>query len=169
MKHPVTGRKTSAVAGFLAAAFLLLSGCQAAPPTPPCTEGIDYRITATCGELTVSGTLTRPSPATLSLALTEPATLKGLTLRWDGTQLTATWHGLSVPLNREELPDTALIEGLIGALEAAPAAENRTVTEEGVLTEGNLNGNAFHLLSDPTTGALIKLEIPTLAITVAFA
>lgn len=158
-----------AVATLLATACLLFfSGCRQSPKEPPKTSDFTCNITAQCGDLTVKGTLSRPTPAELTLTLSEPATLNGLTFHFNGTELAAEWHGLSIPLNREELPSTALTEGLITALESADTLTEHTVTEAGLVTEGTAKNHAFSLLSDPETGALRQLNIPSLDLYVTF-
>lgn len=170
MKAPLKGSIKRAVAILLAAACLpVLGGCNQSDPTPPQTTGFSCEITAVCDDLTVQGTLSRPTAEQLSLTVTQPETLSGLALAWDGTALSARWHGLSVPLDRELLPDTSLIEGLISSLDAAlGAAGTGTVTEEGTVIEGQAGGHPFCLIADPATGMLRSLDIPDLDIAVTF-
>lgn len=171
MREPVQRRiKKGIVFVLTAACGLMLSGChRSSRPAPVQATGFCCEITAVSGDLTVQGTLSRPNAAQLSLVLTKPETLSGLKLDWNGTELSAQWHGLSVPLDQARLPDTSLMEGLIAGLDAAlGAAETGRLTEEGTVIEGEIGAHAFRLLADPTTGQLRTLQIPDWKLTVTF-
>ncbi len=94
--------------------------------------------------------------------LREPASLAGLTARWDGQDLTLSYLGLTY---RPTLPDTLFadtLQLLRGALSSAPQAQR-----EGDRLTGRTGGFAY-TLELTADGLPTKLEIPGADLTAEF-
>ena len=106
------------------------------------------------------GTLTRAGAGMLTLSLTAPPELAGLTLTWDGEQMRAELLGVSFSLPPEQVPEAALGAQLLAALDGAQAGEGVPDGRGRLATSGGGGENAFTLYSDPSTGALLALSAP---------
>lgn len=107
----------------------------------------------------------------MKLSLTQPDELNGLTMTWDGQTVTLDMLGLRWSLSPEKVPSAALGKCILQSLDAVVYS-----TTEGVLTEdGRLKttgeaqaGVPYTLYSDPETGALLSLEVPSEELYVVF-
>ena len=146
------------VSGWLC--VMLLGGCGSggSKPVQPVTAGFSCRIEATYGDMTVAGTLTRPGADTLRLQFDKPASLSGVTLGYDGSRVTMELAGMSLKLDPERVPQSALIRLLLGALTATPTGGQ--LTDEGYVVTGQLDDRAFTLVFDPVTGMPGSLSVP---------
>lgn len=166
--------------GLLAAAMLAgiaaaCAGCKdsgSGSTEQPVSTGFECDVDLTYGQLNVQGHLTRLSAGTLTLDLTAPQTLNGLSMQWDGETISLKMHGLSFGLDPAAIPETALGKSLLEALDAIqlPGSGNpdSTLTDEGVLTRGNSTAGSFEFLSDPETGSLLSLKVPDANLTATF-
>ena len=148
-----------------------LTACQspADDPEEPVVTGFACDLEATYGDMAVSGHISRGAAGTLTLELSEPATLDGLTMMWDGDQVTLGMHGLTFGIDPTAIEQTALGKGLLSALDAALGSHGGARTEDNTLsTKGESVSGEFELLSDPETGNLLSLRVPALALTATF-
>ena len=149
----------------------LLSGCKGgrSKPTAPVTTGFSCTATADYNGLALKGTLTRRIASTLTLTLDEPATLKGLTLRWEEDALTAELHGITATLDPSQLPQAGAIPLLLRTLDAAATlTDGGERTADGLTFRGETDFGSYTLVSDPETGNLLTLDIPSAPLTVTF-
>ena len=150
---------------------LVLSACSSKKngAEEPVTAGFECDMDVQYRDMEVKGHLTRQTAGTLLLEVTEPATLNGLSMEWDGENVQLRLHGLSFDVDPSAIPQSALGKGILGALDTALGLhEDRTVTEEGVSTKGSTLDGEFTLVSDPETGNLLSLTIPSLELTAQF-
>jgi hypothetical protein len=149
---------------------VLLGGC-ATPATaqPPTTNGFTCRVTADYDGLVFAGSLQRKAGESLTLAVQEPTTLQGLTLSWDGQALTAAIHGISATVDAQKIPQAAVMPLLLNVLDAAAeTATDGEKTADGWQLSGEWEGTAYTLVSDPQTGNLISVSVPSVPLTVRF-
>ena len=135
----------------------------------PVTTGFECDADLTYRDMQVKGHLTRLTTGTLTLDIDEPETLKGMTMQWDGETVSVKMYGLSFGVDPAAVPQTALGKSLLAALDAAlhPAGEGQ-VTESGLVTSGEAAGGSFTITSDPETGSLLALEIPSAELKATF-
>lgn len=144
---------------------LILVGCNTATTTGerPCAVGFSCTAAGTYRGDAVAGTVERSSAGLLTLTLTQPEELNGLTMTWDGQTVTLGMLGLKWSLSPDKVPSAALGKRLLQTLDAVVYT-----TTDGVLTgdgrrktTGELEGGVtYTLYSDPKTGALLSLEVP---------
>ena len=155
---------------FLAAAALCLilamSSCQKSGggAEAPVVTGFECDGALTYRDMEITGHLTRLNAGTLTLAFTEPASLKDMTMMWDGENISMKMYGLTFGVDPSEIPESALGKGIVDALDVAlrGGGGGARVTEEGVKTEGDSVNGQFELLSDPESGSLLSLKVPSL-------
>ena len=140
--------------------LLTLGGCGAATgkSVRPVTDGFSCRIEAAYGNMTVAGTLTCPGEDAIQLQFDKPSSLSGITLGYDGTRMTMELAGMSIELEAEKVPQSALIRSLASVLSTAPAAGE--LTDEGYLVTGQMGQHAYTLVFDPDTGMPRSLSVP---------
>ena len=124
---------------------LFAVGChpQRNDPQPVATDFI-CDIRATYRQLTVAGTLTRHSAGTLQLAFSEPETLDGLSILWDGNTVTLSMYGLSFSTDPKDIPESALGQELMTVFDdalrgdlTARQGDNDTMIFEGTTPSGS--------------------------------
>ncbi len=145
-----------------------LSGCSQKEPEPPVVTGFTCNMQVQYGEMEVEGRLTRQSAGLLTMDITAPETLKDMTLEWDGEEVSVKMYGLSFGVDPATFPSTALGNSLLAAFDAATRLQNGQLTGEGVKTVGEELGGEFTLLSDPDTGYLLSLSIPSAGVQATF-
>ncbi len=161
---------------FLAAAVLCLvlamSSCKKSggKAEAPVVTGFECDVKLTYRDMDIAGHLTRLNAGTLTLAFTEPASLKDMTMMWDGENISMKMYGLTFGVDPSEVPESALGKGIIDALDVAfrGGAAKGEVTDEGVKTQGDSVNGQFELLSDPDSGSLLALKVPSLNLTASF-
>lgn len=135
----------------------------------PVTTGFECDVDVQYKDMNVKGHLTRTSAGTLRMDVTEPKTLNGLSMEWDGNNITFKLHGLSFGVNPDSVPQSALGKSMLEAFDAALGVrDSGTVTKDGLSTTGQSAAGAFELISDPDTGALLTLKIPSSELTATF-
>ena len=155
----------------LLTALLLCTAChsQSQNPEKPVTTGFACDVDMTYQDMRVKGRLTRMSAGTLKMEFTEPATLNGMSMEWDGETISVKYAGLSFGVDPTAVPESALGKGLLDALDAGfrSGGEGRMTDKSLSVTGQSVNGQ-FEMLSDPQTGQLLSLKIPELKVAAAF-
>lgn len=135
----------------------------------PVTIGFSCDVEVQYEEMNVKGHLTRSSAGTLIFDVTEPKTLNGLSMQWNGENITLKLHGLSFGVDPDAVPQSALGKNILSVLDAALGVrESGELTDEGLITKGSSSSGEFEIISDPETGSLIKLTIPSVGLTAKF-
>ena len=61
-----------------------------------------------------------------------------------------------------------MCKGILDALDAVAGKEGGALTDDGLLTAGSALNGEFEILSDPDTGHLLSMKIPSLNLTAVF-
>mgnify|MGYP005854340845 CR=1 FL=1 len=144
-------------------ALLLCTACnsQNKNPEKPVTTGFACDVDMTYQDMRVKGHLTRMSAGTLKMEFTEPATLNGMSMEWDGETISVKYAGLSFGVDPAAVPESALGKGLLDALDAGfRSGGEGQMTDKGLSVTGQSVNGQFEMLSDPQTGQLLSLKIP---------
>ncbi|MBQ9859307.1 MAG: hypothetical protein IJO76_01340 [Clostridia bacterium] len=141
------------------AVLLIITGCSgAAPKVQPKTDGFSCQAAIHYRELELVAQLTRQGNGELETTFSLPKSLSGITLGWDGTDMTMTLGGVTMTLPTEKVPESALIRCLLDVLAAQHTGG--TQTEEGYVINGEVQGKAYVLVCDPDTGLPKSLSVP---------
>lgn len=158
--------------GWLLGLVLLmgwLSGCRPATTAPPAATDFACRFSAVYGDLSAEGTLTRRSAGTLELTFSEPATLEGLTVIWDGAQVTFSLYGVQFAVDAAHIPEQALGEAVREALDSVLQGNTDLRREGGTaVLEGTGPAGSYTLVCHGETGYPMTLTVPDLELTVSF-
>lgn len=149
----------------------MMNACQAKGgknAEDPVSTGFECDVSLTYRDMDVKGHLTRLTAGTLVMDITEPKSLEGMSMKWDGQTISVSMYGISFGVDPDAIPETALGKSILDALDGVPADGDRTVTDEGVMTKGDAAGGEFTFISDPETGNLLSLTIPSVNLTAAF-
>ncbi|MCI8554253.1 MAG: hypothetical protein HFJ80_04830 [Clostridiales bacterium] len=149
----------------LSLALLALSGCRkpVAGEQKPAVTGFECDADVNYKDMNVKGHLKRRSEGTLTMEVTAPETLNGLTMAWDGETISIRLYGLSFGVNPEQVPESALGQKILDTLDAALGMKETAAAagENGAARlEGDSGNGAFELYFDPATGALLELKLP---------
>ena len=141
---------------------------------PPTVTGFSCNAAGTYRGEGVAGTLTRTAAGLLTVTLSKPDTLSGLTMEWNGTDVNLKLMGLSFSVNPDTVPEAALGKRILQSLDAVVYGQAEgTLTEDGrQKTEGTAgegdSAAAFTVWSDPATGSLLGLEVPAEELSLTF-
>ena len=144
----------------------LLLGCNrtASAGHLPIAVGFSCNAEGTLKGDPIAGSIERSGAGLLRMSLTQPDELNGLTMTWDGQTVTLEMMGLQWSLDPEKVPRAALGKRVLQSLDAVVyTTTDGVLTEDGRLkTVGDADtGVPYTLYSDPESGALLSLEIPS--------
>lgn len=125
-----------------------------------CEVGIAYR------GMNLKGQLSRAQDGCLLVTLSEPPSLGGMAISWDGEEMAMELGGLRVPVNAENVPQGALIKSVLSVLTTEPT--DGELTDEGYMVQGEVDGKAYAIVCAPDTGLIRSLSVPDDELTVTF-
>ena len=146
--------------------LLLLVSCGTGGAAPAVTRGFTGDVTAAYGDLTLQGKIQCDADGKLRLTVSQPKSLGGVTIGWDGTDMTMELAGTSVTIPPEKVPESAFIKGLLAVLTAEQSAGQPT--DEGTVFTGQVNGLAYTLVCDADSGLPKALSVPENGMAVTF-
>ncbi len=146
--------------------LLCFTACAKPQPAEPLSVNFTCDFRAQYSNMTAAGKLTRYTAGTLRLDFTEPETLNGLSAEWNGDTVTLRFLGLSYTVDPATLPEGALGEHLLNALDAALRGDGNREEQDGRVTVTGLVGDtAYTYVYDADSGAPLSLEAPSLSVT----
>lgn len=155
----------------LLTALLLCTAChsQSQNPEKPVTTGFACDVDMMYQDMRVKGRLTRMSAGTLKMEFTEPATLNGMSMEWDGETISVKYAGLSFGRGSDRRAGKRPGQGAFGcAGRGLRSGGEGQMTDKGLSVTGQSVNGQFEMLSDPQTGQLLSLKIPELKVAAAF-
>lgn len=156
----------TALAAVAFAAMLFGCGKSRTDAAKPVTAGFTCAVDIAYRDLALKGQLSREQDGRLLVSLTEPPSLSGMAVSWDGEEMAMELGGLRVPVNAENVPQGALIKSLMTVLANAPS--NGELTDEGYTVNGEIDGKAYTIICAPDTGLIRSLSVPDDDLTVTF-
>lgn len=142
------------------AVALMLSavGCTRDKPAETVTDGFSCRVAAAYREMNVEGDLRCAEDGDLSLTFTLPKSLQGVTLGWDGDQITMALGDMQMDVPADSVPQSALIRCLSRVL-TAPHGEG-TDTDDGYVVKGEVEDTDYTITFDSASGLPRSLSVP---------
>lgn len=153
----------------MAATLLLLTGCANTfdkKATEPVTDGFTCQTTICYRDMELQGQLTRDTTGKMTIAFSLPKTLEGVTIGWNGTDMTMELGGMSIAVPAEQVPQGALVQRLLRLLSADHG--KGTLTDDGYALSGEIEGDVYTLLCDKVTGLPMTLSMPSEGLEVTF-
>ena len=124
----------------------------------PVTSGFTCLTEISYRELELGGQLTRYDDGKMVLTFAEPASLSGLSVGWDGQNMTMELAGMSIAIEESKVPQSALIKGLLHVL-SADLTDGEREDDVYVIT-GTVDSMEYTLTCDAATGLPRSLSMP---------
>lgn len=124
----------------------------------PVTSGFTCLAEISYRELELGGQLTRYDDGKMVLTFAEPASLSGLSVGWDGRNMTMELAGMSIAIEESKVPQSALIKGLLHVL-SADLTDGEREDDVYVIT-GTVDSMEYTLTCDAATGLPRSLSMP---------
>ena len=124
----------------------------------PVTSGFTCLAEISYRELELGGQLTRYDDGKMVLTFAEPSSLSGLSVGWNGQDMTMELAGMSIAIAEDKVPQSALIKGLLHVL-SAEVTDGEREDDEYIIT-GTVDGMAYTLACDAATGLPQSLSMP---------
>lgn len=161
-------RRICVVLSLCVVCLILFSSCKREEKgsAKPVVAGFTCGVNITYRALKLNGELTRNADGKLLMTFSEPRSLSGIAISWDGENMAMELGGLSVRVDEAKVPQGALIKSMLRVLTAQPT--DGTVTEEGYVMTGEVEGKAYTLVCEPDTGFLRSLSVPEDELSVTF-
>ena len=151
---------------LLALPLLLLSGCGEETVPSPITDGFTCHATISYREMSIEGDLTCGTDGAVEMTFAQPKSLYGITLRWNGTEMTMALGEMSLAVPADKVPQSALLCCLAGVLAADHSAGSRT--DDGYVIDGEIEEKTYQLVCDSATGVPLSLTMPEEELTATF-
>lgn len=149
---------------------IFLSERNANPPAEPSSDTVQQALQlpfTAAAEISYKGLsfqadCNRTDTQTLTLTLTEPKELAGVTIGVANEEATVSYGEMSVTLDRNSFLGKSAASVLLNALNAAGKEQGVQFewTESGVILNGSNEDGDFSLTVDPTTGVLVSVSLP---------
>ena len=163
MKHWIWVVIVVAVIGGLA----FLSGRkQEVNAAQPVTDGFTCAVEIDYRQLSLKGQLSRMADGRLLATFSEPSSLSGVAISWDGEDMAMEIGGLSVPVSADNVPQGALVKSLLTVL-TAELTDGET-TQDGVTYTGDVDGKTYTVVCDRDTGFMRSVSVPEDELEVTF-
>ena len=119
---------------------------------------------------TATADLNRTAQNTFTLHLTEPAALKDLSFQYNGEDITASYHGMSVSISDDSLVAKTLAGVLFRSLSSATEGTGVDISsKDGILlVKGENEDGRFSMQIDPKHSSILNLEVPSLDLSCEF-
>ncbi len=146
---------------------LLLTSCSTSQSVAPVVSGFQCHVGVEYEEIRLQALLERKSTGSLTLTVSEPESIEGLSMTWDGSQMILSLGGLKLATAPDNLPASALVFSLCEALDAC--MEQRGYPADGAIKIENEGTNGgYTLIYNAQSGYPEMLTIPDLELTVCF-
>ena len=138
--------------------LFVFSGCGQKAAIPPITDGFTSHVAVEYREMLIEGDLTCGQDGAVAMDFTLPKSLYGVSLRWDGQEMSIALGGMHLAVPAEKVPQSALLCCLAGVLAADHEMDG--TTDEGSVITGQVDGKAYELVCDAKTGFPLRLSMP---------
>lgn len=163
------------VLSLVVTACVLLFGCARKQETPPIMDenlpnGFSATVTFTVSGVTAVADIERSASETLTLTLTEPKSLYGISFILDKETAKATYKGMELDLGSDGLITKLAVSSMLKAVNAVLEEKNIKAkrVENAIIVSGTKENMDFTATLDPKTGMLVSLSIPSLDLNASF-
>lgn len=144
-----------------------LVGCTATRErVDPVTSGFTCAVEMSYRELELVGQLTRYDDGKMVVTFASPSSLSGLSVGWNGEDMTMELGGISVAVAPDRVPQSALVKGLLRVLSSPTADAERE--GDACVVSGTADGMEYTLVCDAVTGLPRSISMPDNELNVRF-
>lgn len=126
----------------------------------PITEGFSAQVAIDYGEQSLKGKLDVGDDGGLMLAFSAPKTLAGITLGRNGEQMTVRIGDVTVDIDPERVPESALMKCLLEVCDDVRALMQGEGLPDDRTVSRTVDGMTYTLTFDPDSGFPSSLEVP---------
>lgn len=152
------------LAFFVCTAMIILGGCRSEEKTsvPDLNKVFTAEAAITSKDFEGKAKISRLGGGMWEIEFSEPDTLSGIKLAFNGDELSASYQGLSFSVPEEILPSKPIFTKLFESIDRSAEGELPYSEQEGILTyEGELeNIGKFTISTEKETGNLMNVKIP---------
>lgn len=152
----------------------LLTACSTSQETVSTEDLFAEPFTCTANittdDLSATGTLIRYAPDSWDIEFSEPSTLSGVKLTFNGTTSEASYKGLTYSMPKTAVPVNSMLLCLASAVDSVAGSEELDCTaSDGLLTvKGSVDGGDYILTLEEDSGNLAMFEMKNLGLIITF-
>ena len=157
------------IALILSAMLLLLAGCsdktakepeKETTPVVPSSYSADLHINF--NDKIIEGKYIQQSLGNIEIKFTSPRAIKGVSIKYEGTECTFGYAGLTLSTDLSKLPETNVGKMMIESFKKASgdSAITKEKVEDKWIYKGTNNEKEFTITQDAKTGFFEKIEMP---------
>ena len=160
----------AAVAIFLIRSNAKLSESEQQSVTDSLQQPFSATATIRLEQMTAVADINRTAENTFTFQLVEPQALKDLSFQYNGSDITASYHGMSVTIGDDSMIAKALAGILFRSINEATKGSGVEISEaDGILTlKGEGDGGNFTMQIDPKKNTILDLQVPSLDLSCEF-
>lgn len=138
------------------------------------TDSLQQPFSATAkielDQLTAVADINRTAENTLTFHIIEPQSLKDLAFQYDGTDITASYHGMSVKISDDSIIAKTLAGIMFRSISESTKDSGLEISEsDGILTlKGEGADGNFSMQIDPKKHSILNLKVPSLDLSCEF-
>lgn len=139
-------------------------GTSAKDATATLSAPFSAKATIKLKDITVSGDISKTAKGCATMTVLSPPTLKGMQFQYDGTDIKASYLGMSVKLNSNSKVAGVILKLIVSAIDKSSQNEGISVKQVGdaLLISGDSDGTKFTLKFDKKNGSIVQISMPTL-------
>lgn len=150
----------------------LLCGCSAKEPevsTPETNRLFSAEAVFCSGETEISATIRRLGNDMWTAQITAPESLAGITLNYSSDEITATYHGMSFTLDKENAPKANILGAIFDAIDSSAILTEMPCDSDGenITFTGENHLGGYEIVTD-SEGNLVGVNISDEDISVDF-
>lgn len=121
-------------------------------------------------DIEATGTICRYDVGCWDIEFSEPSTLSGVTLSFDGVNSEASYKGLSFSMPKDAVPINSILLCLANAVDEISNSDEKSATsKDGILTfKGSTDCGDYILTVDEKTGDIMNFQMNNLELVIAF-
>lgn len=157
---------------ILLVAILFLTGCSIAEPKPPEVQvlsSVDAEVI--CQEITFKGSVLSSGDGTMTMKLSEPEDLKGLTCTIYQQQIALEYYGIRKEMDVSALPEYSALIVLKELIENSSVSEQLVLSQMGEtqsIFTGESEYGAYTIKVDNETGNILSFDLAETGLKVNF-
>lgn len=145
-------------------------GSEKATPKDILTEPFSCTANIVTSDVEAVGTLSHEGIGSWNVEFSEPSTLSGVKLTFDGVNSEASYKGLSFSMPKDAVPISSILLCLSNAVDEISSSEESTATaKDGILTfKGSADCGDYILTVNEKTGSLDTFQMDNLNLIITF-
>lgn len=122
------------------------------------------KATVKLRDITISGDINKTDTGCATMTVLSPPSLKGISFQYDGQDIKASYHGMSVKLNADSKLAGGIIKLIVSAIDKAASNNGVSIKQSGdaLTVSGDSDGTKFSVKFDRKSGSIAQISMPDL-------